>query len=74
MIIEIYFPNEIFFFKQNKSKDLMSMFLILQFKEGDIRPVHDDILIAKLRPGQVGGEYFLKAESQESSAIKTTRN
>ena len=30
-----------------------------QFKEGDIRPVHvnehEPILIAKLRPGQVGG-------------------
>ena len=24
------------------------------FKEGDIRPVDDDILIAKMRPGQVG--------------------
>jgi hypothetical protein len=29
-----------------------SIFLF-QFKEGEIRPVHDDILIAKLRPGQV---------------------
>ena len=26
---------------------------LFQFKEGEIRPVHDDILIAKLRPGQV---------------------
>lgn len=29
------------------------IFQIFQFKEGDIRPVNDDILIAKLRPGQV---------------------
>ena len=29
---------------------LINMF---QFKEGEIRPVDDDILIAKLRPGQV---------------------
>ena len=26
--------------------------LFCQFKEGEIKPVHDDILIAKLRPGQ----------------------
>lgn len=28
-------------------------FSLFQFKEGDLRPVNDDILIAKLRPGQV---------------------
>ena len=30
---------------------LLELF-IFQFKEGSIKPVHNDILVAKLRPGQ----------------------
>lgn len=32
---------------------IIMQFSLFQFKEGDLRPVNDDILIAKLRPGQV---------------------
>ncbi len=34
----------------------MKVTIIFQMKEEDVKPIHDDILIAKMNPGQVNNE------------------
>ena len=49
-----FWPNSILVSKDMEFySEHSELFILFQFKEGDIRPVHTDILIAKLRPGQV---------------------
>lgn len=59
MFIEDFKSSNFFFIEIANYKDnqifvtIVMQFSLFQFKEGDLRPVNDDILIAKLRPGQV---------------------